>query len=130
MQTRVHLGPTWSIGVQEASDGRRGHLLGEEENQGKLRGLRGNNGGVLSLLPHGEVPRDIPDTGHTSRRQGRSSRNLRGVLSAYPEVDGMPDGRISSKVKHLRETMGVFHASIPEGEGGDFTGGTGTSTAV
>ena len=35
------LGPTEYSGVQEDSDGRGRHILGAEENQGKLKGVRG-----------------------------------------------------------------------------------------
>ena len=41
MHTGVNLVITGISGLQEASDKRRGFLLGEEENQNKLRGVRG-----------------------------------------------------------------------------------------
>ena len=98
------MGPTWSSGIKDVSDGRRGHLSGEEENQGKLYGIRGDNGSVLPSTPHGVVPRNSPDTDQRGRRRGRRFIDLhgdiRGVLSVDPEAGGMPGGRMSGKGKH------------------------------
>ena len=55
MHTGISLEPIGSGGVQEESDGRRGQISGEEENQGKLRGVWGYNYVVLYVSLHGEV---------------------------------------------------------------------------
>ena len=130
IHTRFHLGPTGINGVQEASGGSRGHLLGEEENQVNLRGVWGDNVRVLPLPLHGEVTRYIPFFKQRGRCRGRSFRDLRGVLSAYTEVSGMPGRRMSGKGKHPRETTGALHVLTLEGEVRDCTGGTGTTTNV
>ena len=55
MHTKVHSVRTGSRGVKEESNGRRSHLLGKEYNQGKLQGLRGDKGSVITSSPYGEV---------------------------------------------------------------------------
>ena len=49
MHPVFHLGLTGDIGVQEESDVRGGQILGVEENEGKLRGVRGGDCGVICL---------------------------------------------------------------------------------
>ena len=97
-----------------------------------LRGLQGGNGGILSLTPYGEVPWycHATDQRGGSRGGGGGVGYLCGVLSADPEVIGIPCGRISDKVKHPRETAGALHVSTLEGGGVNFIGGTVTTTEV
>ena len=80
INTGVHLGTTGSCGVQEESDGRRGHLSGEEENQGKLRRVRGENGVIITLTPHVEVKWYITATKQGGRCRVRRSGDLHGVI--------------------------------------------------
>ena len=89
IHTGVNLGATCSSGVQEESDRRRGNISGEEDKQGKLRGLRGYKGGILHSPPHGEFTCNIPATEQGGRRWGRKSGDICGVLSADFEVGGV-----------------------------------------
>ena len=104
--------------------------MGEEENHSKFRGVQGGNGCVLPLPPYSEVARDSPATYQGGRHRGRRFGDLHGVLSADPEVGGMPGGRMSGKGKNPRETAGALNVSTLEGEGGHFTGDTGTATMM
>ena len=118
---RGSFGPTGSNGVKEASEDIRGLLLVEEENQVKLRGVRGDNGGVLPLRPHGEVPLYSPFTYQSGRCWGKCFGDQHGVLSVDPEVSGIPGGRMFVKGENPRETTGAIHLLTLEYEGGNCT---------
>ena len=64
MQPGVNLEPTGVSLVQEERDRRRGQFLGTEDNQGKLCGVQGDNGGVFPSSPHGDLTWNSPSTEH------------------------------------------------------------------
>ena len=78
--------PTGVSVIQEKSDGRRGHVLGAEESQGKLRKLQGLNVGVFLLSPHGDFTWNIPAIEQGVRGLQKSTRYISGVLSTYIEI--------------------------------------------
>ena len=52
----VNLGTTGDSGVQEESDGRRGHFSGAADNQGKLCGVQGM---MVESYPHHHMERSL-----------------------------------------------------------------------
>ena len=89
--------------------------MGEEENQGKMYKVKGDNGGALPSPPHGEVPRDSPVIDHMGRRRERRFGDLCDVLSTDPGVCGIPGGRMYGKAKQPRETVGALNILKQEG---------------
>ena len=78
--------------------------MGVEEKQGKLRGVRGGDGGVLYPSPHGENTRNSPATDQGGRRWWRGTIYIQGLLSTGTEVGGNTGRWMPEKEEQPRET--------------------------
>ena len=118
------------IVIQEDNYGIRGHFSGGEENQGKLRGVQGDDVGVLPPSPYEEVTQNIPATEQVDRQWWRRTRYIQGAIYVGIDVNRVPGRRMTGKDKKTREAYGKNHVSTLEVEGDDPTVGTGTSTKM
>ena len=60
----------------------------------------------------------------------RRAGDIQGVVPAYSEVGGVPNVGMPGEGKYPRETEGAFNVPTVEVEGGHYSGGAGTVTAV
>ena len=109
---------------------RRTHILGKEENQSKLYGVRGDNGCVLTLAIHGEVTCYSTASYQGGRCRGRRSGDLQGFVPTYFDVGGVPCKEFSGKGKHSRKIEGAFNVSTLEVKSGYNAEENGTATTV
>ena len=104
MHYGFHCGTTGESCVKEESDGRGGHVLGAEENQGELQGIQREYGGVLTPLPHRENTRDSPATDPGGRCRRKGGQRHTWCLFWGTEVGGMPGRQMPDKDEQPRKT--------------------------
>ena len=100
------------------------------ENQGELQVVQGCNGVIVTpSLP--EAKKQVsPSTDLGSRNRQRRFRDICGVLLVLTEVGGVYGRWVPVEVKQSREAHGTLHVLEMETEGGNSTGGTGTTDTM
>ena len=83
---------------------RGSHIQRVEENEGKLRGIQGDNCITVNKPPHGEISRDNNDTYPGGECRWRRYGYVYGVLTMRIKSCGVPSGRVSGKGKQPGKT--------------------------
>ena len=130
MHIRFHLEETGDRGAQEKSDRGGGHVTRVEENQGKLRGVRGGSGSVATPLPHGERKQDSHAIEPGGRHWRRGNRDIHGVLHMDAEVGDMYSRWVTGEGTQPRKAQVTLHILALEIKGGDPEGGIRTTATA
>ena len=82
------------------------------------------------MWTHGENTQDSPNIDPGGRRWRRGNGDIRDVIPVGTEFGGVPGIQVSGEGKKSRETHGTLHLLALEVKGGNYKGGTKTTTMM